>query len=100
MAKLKEALTTQDGARNIPGNIECYAINVAELAGKIEDEVTDGGKYVKIDFKTGVRLIQIIWDQVKKASRECAGKELVVAPPQGVFGSLVSFVLSWLGLRL
>lgn len=100
MSKLKEALTTQEGARNIPGNIECYAINVAELAGKIEDEVVDGGKYVKLDLKTGVKLLQIIWDQVKKASRDCAGKELIVAPPSGIFGSLVAFVLSWLGLRL
>ena len=99
MANLKDALTGTD-ARGVAGDVQCYATNVAELASKIETGFTDGGKFVKLDLKTAVQLLQIVWDAFKKSARDCAGKDIVVKPPTGVLGSLVAFVMSWLGFRL
>ena len=93
---LKEALKNADGIKSPLGDIECYSMNFAELAGEIN--VYLEGNKVKFTWREYVRLAQIIWDKVKETSRECAGKEIEVKVPPKF--SLISAAFSLIGFRL
>ena len=93
---LKDALKNADGIKSPLGDIECYSINFAELAGEIN--VYLEGNKVKFTWREYVRLAQIIWDKVKETSRECAGKEIEVKVP-AKFG-LISAAFALIGFKL
>jgi len=93
---LKDALKNADGIKSPLGDIECYSMNFAELAGEIN--VYLEGNKVKFTWREYVRLAQIIWDKIKETSRECAGKEIEVKVPPKF--SLISAAFSLIGFRL
>jgi hypothetical protein len=93
---LKDALKNADGIKSPLGDIECYSMNFAELAGEIN--VYLEGNKVKFTWREYVRLAQIIWDKVKETSRECAGKEIEVKVP-AKFG-LISAAFALIGFKL
>ena len=93
---LKDALKNADGIKSPLGDIECYSMNFAELAGEIN--VYLEGNKVKFTWSEYVRLAQIIWDKVKETSRECAGKEIEVKVP-AKFG-LISAAFALIGFKL
>jgi len=93
---LKEALKNADGIKSPLGDIECYSMNFAELAGEIN--VYLEGNKVKFTWREYVRLAQIIWDKIKETSKECAGKEISVNLPPKF--SLISAAFSLIGFRL
>ena len=93
---LKDALKNADGIMSPLGDIECYSMNFAELAGEIN--VYLEGNKVKFTWREYVRLAQIIWDKIKETSRECAGKEIEVKVPAKF--SLISAAFSLIGFRL
>ena len=93
---LKEALKNADGIKSPLGDIECYSMNFAELAGEINVYIE--GNKVKFTWREYVRLAQIIWDKIKETSRECAGKEIEVKVPAKF--SLISAAFSLIGFKL
>jgi len=93
---LKEALKGADTIKSPLGDIECYSMNFAELAGEIN--VYLEGNKVKFTWREYVRLAQIIWDKVKETSQECAGKTIEVKVPPKF--SLISAAFSLIGFRL
>ena len=93
---LKEALKGTDTIKSPLGDIECYSMNFAELAGEIN--VYLEGNKVKFTWREYVQLAQIIWDKIKETSRECAGKEIEVKVP-AKFG-LISAAFALIGFKL
>jgi hypothetical protein len=93
---LKEALKNADGIKSPLGDIECYSMNFAELAGEIN--VYLEGNKVKFTWREYVRLAQIIWDKIKETSRECAGKEIEVKVPPKL--SLITAAFALIGFKL
>jgi len=95
-AKIQDVLT----------NTECYAANIAELAKKLDKEIEyekdpdTGQEVIKLDFKSGVELLQIVWDQVKETAKECADKKIEVKLPGGIFGLIAGAALQALGFKL
>ena len=93
---LKEALKNADGIKSPMGDVACYSMNFAELAGEINVHLE--GNKVKFTWREYVQLAQIIWDKVKETSRECAGKEIEVKLPSKF--SIISAAFSLIGFRL
>jgi len=93
---LKEALKSADSIKSPLGDIECYSMNFAELAGEIN--VYLEGNKVKFTWREYVRLAQIIWDKIKETSRECAGKEIEVKVPPKL--SLITAAFALIGFKL
>jgi len=85
---------------------ECYAANLAELAKKLDKEIEfekneeTGEMNIKLDFKSGVDLLQIVWDQVKETAKECEGKDIKVKLPSGIAGLIAGAALQALGFKL
>jgi hypothetical protein len=93
---LKGALKDSDTIKSPIGEIECYSLNFAELAGEVN--VFMEGNKVKFTWREYVKLAQIIWDKIKETSRECAGKEIEVKVP-AKFG-LISAAFALIGFKL
>ena len=93
---LKEALKNADGIKSPMGDVACYSMNFAELAGEIN--VYLEGNKVKFTWREYVRLAQIIWDKIKETSRECAGKEIEVKVPPKL--SLITAAFALIGFKL
>ena len=85
---------------------ECYAANLAELAKKLDKEIKfkedkeTGESTIEMDFKTGVKLVQLVWDQVKETAKECENKDIKVQLPGGVFGLVMGAALQAIGFKL
>lgn len=97
MSKIKiQEVETQSAL----GDVACYAFNAAELLSKLEATlpVTEDGKKIRIDFKTVIALLQVMWDQFKKAAKNCAGKEIEV-PSSGVAWTIARTLFSLIGFR-
>ena len=93
---LKEALKNADTIKSPMGDVACYSMNFAELAGEINVHLE--GNKVKFTWREYVQLAQIIWDKVKETSRECAGKEIEVKLPSRL--GLISAAFLLIGFRL
>jgi hypothetical protein len=93
---LKEVLKSADTIKSPIGDIACYSMNIAELAGEVN--VFMEGNKVKFTWKQYIQLAQIIWDKVKETSRECAGKEIEVKLPAKL--SLISAAFALIGFKL
>jgi hypothetical protein len=93
---LKGALKDSDTIKSPIGEIACYSLNFAELAGEVN--VFMEGNKVKFTWREYIKLAQIIWDKVKETSRECAGKEIIVSLPPKF--SLISAAFSLIGFKL
>ena len=93
---LKEALKNADGIKSPMGDVACYSMNFAELAGEINVHLE--GNKVKFTWREYVQLAQIIWDKIKETSRECAGKTIEVKVPSKF--SIISAAFSLIGFRL
>lgn len=93
---LKDALKNADTIKSPLGDIACYSLNFAQLAGEV-DIFMEGNK-VKFTWREYVKLAQIIWDKIKETSRECAGKEIEVKLPAKL--SLISAAFSLIGFKL
>jgi hypothetical protein len=93
---LKGALKDSDTIKSPIGEIACYSLNFAELAGEI-NVFMDGSK-VKFTWREYIKLAQIIWDKIKETSRECSGKEIIVTVPPKF--SLISAAFSLIGFKL
>ena len=61
---LKEALKNADGIKSPMGDVACYSMNFAELAGEINVHLE--GNKVKFTWREYVQLAQIIWDKIKE----------------------------------
>jgi len=97
MSKIK---TTEIETQSALGDAACYAFNGAELLRNIESRlpVTEDGKKIRVDFKTVVALLQAVWDQFKKAARECAGKEIEV-PATGIVWQIARTIFGVIGFK-
>jgi hypothetical protein len=93
---LKEVLKSADTIKSPIGDIACYSMNIAELAGEVN--VFMEGNKVKFTWREYIKLAQIIWDKLKETSRECAGKEIIVSVPPKF--SIISAAFSLIGFRL
>ncbi len=93
---LKGALKDSDTIKSPIGEIACYSLNFAELAGEVN--VFMEGNKVKFTWREYIKLAQIIWDKIKETSRECAGKEIEVKVP-AKFG-LISAAFALIGFKL
>ena len=93
---LKDALKNADGIKSPMGDVACYSMNFAELAGEVN--VFMEGNKVKFTWREYVQLAQIIWDKIKETSKECAGKEIEVKVP-AKFG-LISAAFALIGFKL
>ena len=93
---LKGALKDSDTIKSPIGEIACYSLNFAELAGEVN--VFMEGNKVKFTWREYIKLAQIIWDKIKETSRECAGKEIEVKLPAKL--SLISAAFSLIGFKL
>jgi hypothetical protein len=93
---LKDALKSADTIKSPLGDVACYSMNFAELAGEV-DIFMEGNK-VKFTWRQYIQLAQIIWDKIKETSRECAGKEISVTLPPKF--SIISAAFSLIGFKL
>ena len=93
---LKEALKSADTIKSPLGDIACYSLNFAQLAGEIN--IYMEGNKIKFTWKNYIQLAQIIWDKIKETSKECAGKEIEIKVPPKF--SLISAAFSLIGFRL
>jgi hypothetical protein len=93
---LKEALKNADTVKSPLGDIACYSLNFAQLAGEV-DIFMEGNK-VKFTWKQYIQLAQIIWDKIKETSRECAGKEIEVKLPAKL--SIIGAAFALIGFKL
>ena len=93
---LKDALKNADTKKSPIGDIACYSMNFAELAGEIN--VFMEGNKVKFTWREYIKLAQIIWDKIKETSKECAGKEIEVKLPPKL--SLISAAFALIGFKL
>ncbi len=94
--KLSDALKNADTPKSPIGDLACYSMNFAELAGEVN--VFLEGNKVKFTWREYIKLAQIIWDKIKETSRECAGKEIIVTVPPKF--SLISAAFSLIGFKL
>ena len=93
---LKGALKDSDTIKSPIGEIACYSLNFAELAGEVN--VFMEGNKVKFTWREYIKLAQIIWDKIKETSRECAGKEIEVKLPAKL--GLISAAFALIGFKL
>jgi hypothetical protein len=93
---LKDALKSADTIKSPLGDVACYSMNFAELAGEV-DIFMEGNK-VKFTWRQYIQLAQIIWDKIKETSRECAGKEIEVKLPPKL--SIVGAAFALIGFKL
>jgi hypothetical protein len=93
---LKDALKSADTIKSPLGDVACYSMNFAELAGEV-DIFMEGNK-VKFTWRQYIQLAQIIWDKIKETSRECAGKEIEVKLPPKL--GLISAAFALIGFKL
>jgi hypothetical protein len=93
---LKGALKDSDTIKSPIGEIACYSLNFAELAGEVN--VFMEGNKVKFTWREYIKLAQIIWDKIKETSRECAGKEIEVKLPAKL--SIVGAAFALIGFKL
>jgi hypothetical protein len=93
---LKGALKDSDTIKSPIGEIACYSLNFAELAGEVN--VFMEGNKVKFTWREYIKLAQIIWDKIKETSQECAGKEISVSLPPKF--SIISAAFSLIGFKL
>ena len=93
---LKNALKNADTVKSPIGDIACYSMNFAELAGEVN--VFLEGNKVKFTWREYIKLAQIIWDKIKETSKECAGKEIEVKLPAKL--SLISAAFALIGFKL
>ena len=93
---LKGALKDSDTIKSPIGEIACYSLNFAELAGEVN--VFMEGNKVKFTWREYIKLAQIIWNKIKETSRECAGKEIEVKLPAKL--SLISAAFALIGFKL
>jgi hypothetical protein len=93
---LKEALKSADTVKSPLGDVACYSLNFAQLAGEIN--IYMEGNKIKFTWKNYIQLAQIIWDKIKETSRECAGKEISVSLPPKL--SIVGMAFSLIGFKL
>ncbi len=94
--KLSDALKNADTPKSPIGDLACYSMNFAELAGEVN--VFLEGNKVKFTWREYIKLAQIIWDKIKETSRECAGKEIEVKLPAKL--SLISAAFALIGFKL
>ena len=92
----KEALKSADTVKSPLGDIQCYSMNFAQLAGEINVHLE--GNKVKFTWREYIQLAQIIWDKIKETSKECAGKEIQVNLPPKL--SIVGMAFSLIGFKL
>ena len=57
---LKEALKSADTVKSPLGDVACYSMNFAELAGEINVHLE--GNKVKFTWREYIQLAQIIWE--------------------------------------
>ena len=93
---LKNALKNADTVKSPIGDIACYSLNFAELAGEVN--IFMEGNKVKFTWREYIKLAQIIWDKIKETSKECAGKEIEVKLPPKL--SLVAAGFALIGFKL
>ena len=93
---LKEALKSADTIKSPLGDVACYSLNFAQLAGEIN--IYMEGNKIKFTWKNYIQLAQIIWDKIKETSKECAGKEIEVNLPPKL--SIVGMAFSLIGFKL
>ena len=93
---LKEALKSADTIKWPLGDVACYSLNFAQLAGEIN--IYMEGNKIKFTWKNYIQLAQIIWDKIKETSKECAGKEIQVNLPPKL--SIVGMAFSLIGFKL
>jgi hypothetical protein len=93
---LKEALKSADTVKSPLGDVACYSLNFAQLAGEIN--IYMEGNKIKFTWKNYIQLAQIIWDKIKETSKECAGKEIEVNLPPKL--SIVGMAFSLIGFKL
>ena len=93
---LKEALKSADTVKSPLGDVACYSLNFAQLAGEIN--IYMEGNKIKFTWKNYIQLAQIIWDKIKETSRECAGKEIEVKLPPKL--SIVGAAFALIGFKL
>lgn len=93
---LKEALKSADTVKSPLGDVQCYSLNFAQLAGEIN--IYMEGNKIKFTWKNYIQLAQIIWDKIKETSKECAGKEISVSLPPKL--SIVGMAFSLIGFKL
>jgi len=92
----KEALKNADTVKSPIGDIACYSLNFAQLAGEVNIYMENNK--VKFTWREYVKLAQIIWDKIKETSRECAGKEIEVKLPAKL--GLISAAFALIGFKL
>jgi hypothetical protein len=93
---LKDALKKANTPKSPLGDIACYSMNFAELAGEVN--VFLEGNKVKFTWREYIKLAQIIWDKIKETSKECANKEISVSLPPKF--SLISAAFALIGFKL
>ena len=93
---LKEALKNADTIKSPLGDVACFSLNFAQLAGEIN--IYMEGNKIKFTWKNYIQLAQIIWDKIKETSKECAGKEIEVKLPPKL--SLISAAFALIGFKL
>jgi hypothetical protein len=93
---LKSALKNADTVKSPIGDIACYSLNFAELAGEVN--IFMENNKIKFTWREYIQLAQIIWDKIKETSKECAGKEIEVKLPPKL--SLVAACFSLIGFKL
>ena len=93
---LKEALKSADTVKSPLGDVACYSLNFAQLAGEIN--IYMEGNKIKFTWREYIQLAQIIWDKIKETSRECAGKEIEIKLPPKL--SIVGAAFALIGFKL
>ena len=93
---LKEALKSADTVKSPLGDVACYSLNFAQLAGEINVHLENNK--IKFTWREYVQLAQIIWDKIKETSKECAGKEIEIKLPAKL--SLISAAFALIGFKL
>jgi hypothetical protein len=93
---LKSALKNADTPKSPIGDIACFSMNFAELAGEVN--VFMESNKIKFTWRQYVQLAQIIWDKIKETSKECTGKTIEVNLPPKF--SLISAAFALIGFRL
>jgi hypothetical protein len=94
---LKSALKNADTPKSPIGDIACFSMNFAELAGEVNVFLEDNNR-VKFTWREYIKLAQIIWDKIKETSKECANKQIEVNLPPKF--SLISAAFALIGFRL
>lgn len=93
---LKSALKNADTVKSPIGDIACYSLNFAELAGEVN--IFMETNKIKFTWRQYIQLAQIIWDKIKETSKECAGKEIEVQLPSKL--GLISAAFALIGFKL